>query len=48
MTFVKALNDYVFQVEDIRNGQVDAVKSSRLKLHHNCGLDTEAIISPVL
>lgn len=42
---VKALNDLVYQAEDLRNGDITDV-ICRLKFHSDSSLDTKAIISP--
>ena len=45
---IKPLSDYVFQVEDLRNGLVEDIHGSRLKYYHDRSLDTEAILSHVI
>lgn len=45
---VKAPSNYVFQVEDLRNGNLDEIHGSRLKIYHNASLNTDAIISHVI
>lgn len=45
---VKALSDYVFQVEDLRTGDYEDIHGSRLKFYHDASLDTNAIMSHVL
>jgi len=45
---VKAVNDYVYQVEDLRTGLSEEVHGSRLKFYHDPSLDTEAVLSHVL
>lgn len=45
---VKAQNDYVFQVEDLRNGAVEDIHGTRLKFYRDADLDTRAIMSHVL
>lgn len=45
---VKSLNDYVYQVEDLRNGIIEDVHGSLLKFYHDPSLDTERIMSHVL
>lgn len=42
---VCSLNDHVYQVEDLRNGEVEDVHCTRLKFYHDPSLDTEAIMS---
>ena len=44
----KALSDYVYQVEDLRNGQLDDIHASRLKLFRDSEIDRAAIMSHVL
>lgn len=44
----KALNDYTFQVEDLRNGVLSIAHGTRLKFYHDPSLDTTAIMSHVL
>jgi len=45
---IKALNDYVYQVEDLRNGQTEEAHGSRLKFYRDAELDTKVIMSHVL
>ena len=45
---VKALNDYVFQVEDLRNGTIQDIHGSRLKYYKDSSLNENAIMSHVL
>lgn len=45
---VKALSDYVFQVEDLRNGMVEDCHGSRLKFYSDRSLNSAAILSHVL
>ena len=45
---VKALSDYVFQVEDLRNGSVEDVHASRIRFYSDSSLDSEAIFPHVL
>lgn len=45
---IKALSDYVYQVEDLRNGLLENVHGSRLKFYHDASLDTKAIMSHVV
>lgn len=45
---VKALSNYVFEVEDLRNGQCESIHGSRLKFYRDSSLNTEAIMSHVL
>lgn len=42
------LNDYAFQVEDLRNGQLYTVHGTRLKYYNDESLDTTAILPHVL
>lgn len=44
----KALSDYVYQVEDLRNGQLDKVHASRLKMFRDSNLDEVEITSDFL
>lgn len=43
----KATSDYFYQVEDLRNGQLEDVHISRLRFFRDSALDTQAIISHV-
>lgn len=45
---VKTIKDYVFQVGDFCNSDIDDIHSSRLKFYHNGSLDKEVIIPHVL
>jgi len=45
---IKALSDYVYQVEDLRNGMVEDIHGTRLKFYRDSALDTTAIMSHVL
>lgn len=45
---VKVHNDHVFDVEDLRNGEIDLVHGSRLKFYNNPSLDEEVIMLHVL
>lgn len=45
---VKAINDYVFQIEDLRTGSLQDIHESRLKFYHDASLDKTAIMSHVL
>ena len=44
----KALNDYVYQVEDLRNGQLDDVHATRLKFYRDDAVDERVIMEHVL
>ena len=44
----KAMNDYVYQIEDLRNGQLNDIHASRLKLFRDSDIDETAIMSHVL
>lgn len=44
---VGSLNDHVYQVEDLRNGQVEDVHGSRFTFYHDPSLEKEAIMSHV-
>lgn len=43
-----ALNDYIFRVEDLRNGNCEDIHGTRLKFYADADLDKEAIMSHVL
>lgn len=45
---LKALSDYVFKVEDLRNGETEDVHGTRLKYYADNSLDTRVILSHVL
>ena len=45
---MKALSDFVYQVEDLRNGQLDDVHASRLKLYRDSEIEKDAIMSHVI
>lgn len=45
---VKALSNYVYQVEDLRNGAHDEVHGTRLKFYHDASLDQNGIMSDVV
>ena len=45
---LKALNDYTFQVEDLRHRAVEDIHGSRLKFYSDAALDKTAIMSHVL
>lgn len=45
---VKALNDYVFKVEDLRNGDHEDIHGTRLKFYTDSSLDEKVILSHVL
>lgn len=45
---IKALNDYVFKVEDLRNGETEDIHGTRLKYYADDSLDTRVILSHVL
>lgn len=42
---IKAVNDYVFQVEDLHNRPMDGIHCTRVKLCRAGSLDTETIMS---
>ena len=44
----KAISEYVYQVEDHRNGALEDVHASRLLFYSDSQLDTEAVMSHVL
>lgn len=44
----KAINDYVYAVEDLQNGLTDEVHVSKLKFYLDYSLDKKAIMSHVL
>ena len=45
---LKVLSDYLFQVEDLRNGMLRDIHGSRLKFYRDASQDTEVIMSHVL
>lgn len=45
---VKALNDYAYQVEGLRNGQLREVHGIRLWFHRDSAMNAEAIMSHVV
>lgn len=45
---VKAISDYVFEVEDLRTGLSEEIHGCRLKFYHDPSLNTEAVMSHVL
>lgn len=45
---VRAVNDFVYQVEDLRNGNVEDVHATKLKFYHEASLNAEAIMPHVL
>lgn len=45
---LNALNDYVFKIEDLRNGETEDLHVTRLKYYANDSLDKQVIISHVL
>ena len=45
---IKALSEYVFQVEDLRNGSTEDVHDSRSKFYRDVLLNPEIILSHVL
>jgi len=45
---IKTLSDYVYQVEDLRNGQVEDIHACRLKYYRDNSLDQVAIMPHVL
>ena len=45
---IKALNDHVYQVEDLRNGIIEEAHVSSLKFYKDSSLDKEAIMPHVL
>lgn len=47
-TVEKALSNYVFQAEDLRNAQVQDVHGTRLKFYHDPSLDKEDIMSHLI
>lgn len=44
----KCLSYYAFQVEDLRNGELQVIHGTRLKFYSDDSLDTTAILSHVL
>jgi len=45
---IGAVSDYVYQVEDLRNGSLEEAHASRLRFYSDSALNTEAIMSHVL
>lgn len=45
---VKAVNDYIYQVEDLRDGTLEEAHISSLTSYQDPSLDTEAIMSHVI
>lgn len=45
---MKPISDHVYQVEDLRNGNVDDIQALRLKFYFDSSLDTEAIFPHIL
>lgn len=45
---IKALSDYLFDVEDLRSGKIDSIHGSRLKYYSDSSLDEKVITSHVL
>ncbi len=45
---IKANSDFVFQVEDLRNGALEEVHASRLKFYSDSSLNKKAIFSHVI
>lgn len=45
---VKAVNNYLYQVESLRNGALEEVHISRLKFYCENSVDKEAVMSHVL
>ena len=45
---VKALNDYVFQIRDLRNGSLEDIRGTRLKYYSDSSLDSSAILSHII
>lgn len=45
---VKALNNHIFQIEDLRNGEIESIHATRLKYYSDSALDTKAIMSHVV
>lgn len=41
----KAMSDYVFQVQDLRNNRLENVHGSRLKFYQEISLNADAIMS---
>ena len=42
------MNDYVYQVKDLRTGNLDDIKGCRLKFYRDDAIDTRVIIDNVL
>lgn len=45
---VKAQSEYVFRVEELRNGVIEEAHCSRLKFYHDSSLDQKAIMPNVI
>lgn len=45
---IEAINDYVYQVEDLRNGTLSEVHAARLKFYSGTSLDEKSLIPHVL
>lgn len=45
---IKAMNDYVYHVDDLRNGLLDEIHIYPLKFYHDKSLDIDAIMFHVL
>lgn len=44
---IKAINDYVYQVEDLRSGELQDVHATRLKFYHDRSLGSEDTLEPL-
>ena len=45
---IKAMNDWIYQIEDLRNGNIETAHASRLKFYSDSSLDSTAIMSHVV
>lgn len=42
---LRSRNDYVYEVQDLRNGQLEEIHASRLKFYHDPYMDTQDMMS---
>lgn len=47
-SIIMAINDYVYQKEDLPNGELEDVYTTRLKIYHDKSLIAEAILPHVV
>lgn len=45
---IKAVNDWLYQIEDLRNGAIETAHASRLKFYSDSAFDSTAIMSHVM